>query len=386
MRWMCLPIVLVVLVGIARAQQAIQVSNTDALRSAIQSAKPGTRILIAPGTYASGMYFAKVQGTEKDPIIIEGKDPANPPVFGRGRSGIQFSDCAYLVLRNLTITDQSVNGLNIDDGGTYDTPAHHLLLENLTILNTGPRGNFDPIKLSGVCNFTIRNCRIEAWGGQGVDMVGCHDGIIERCEFRGKKGFSQDTGPQCKGGTSRIIVRDCLFVGPIGRGVNAGGSTGMQFFRPMDAPFEGADITVEGCRFNGVGAPIAFVGADGSLFRYNTVYHPTWAVRILQENLNARLVRSHNGRYENNLVILLADPREGGVNIGPNTQPNTFSFTGNWWYCDQDPTQSTPRLPSQEKEGVYGANPRLKVESNGDLSIPADSPAAKVGASGWKKP
>lgn len=385
MRWFYIPISLAALVGIACAQQTVQVNSTATLVSAIQNVKPGTHILIAPGNYASGMRIANLKGKEKDPIIIEGQDPANPPVIGHGQTGLQFSDCAYLELRNIAITDQSASGLEIDDGGTYDTPAHHVVLENLTIRNIGPAGSLDPIKLSGVTNFVVRNCKIEAWSGQGVEMVGCHDGVIERCEFRGKQGFSPRSAAQCKGGTSGIIVRDCLFVGPLVRGVS-GGAAAMELFRPKDAAFEDADITVEGCRFNGVDTPIAFVGVDGAIFRFNTVYHPTWALRILQENLDARLVRSRNGRYENNLVIFETDRKDGGVNIGPDTQPQTFSFTGNWWYCEKTPAQSTPRLPTPEKDGTYGTNPKLRVEPNGNLTIPANSPAAKVGAAGWKKP
>ncbi len=386
MRWNGIAIIVALLAGSAQAEHVLRVNNDDTLRAAARGATAGTHILIAPGTYAGGIYLEKLQGTEKEPIILEAEDAANPPTFKGGRVGFGLSDCSYMVLRDLVIAGQPINGLNIDDGGTFDTPAHHITLENLTIRDIGPVGNFDAIKLSGVTNFVVRNCHAEGWGGQGVDMVGCHDGVIESCEFRGKKGFSQDVGPQCKGGTSRIVVRNCLFVGPLERGINAGGSTGMQFFRPMDAPFEGADITVEGCRFNAVDAPIAFVGADGSLFRFNTVYHPRWALRILQENQNARLVRSHNGRYENNLIIFQGDPREGGVNIGPETQPKTFSFTGNWWYCEQAPSHSTPRLPAEEKDGTYGTDPEVKVEANGDVTIPADSPAAKVGAAAWKRP
>ena len=386
MRWSCIAVILALLATSAQAEHVLRVNNDDTLRAAARGATSGTHILIAPGAYTGGLYLTNRQGTEKEPITLEALDPADPPVFKGGRVGFGLSDCCYMVLRDLVIAGQPINGLNIDDGGSYDTPAHHITLENLTIRDIGPVGNFDAIKLSGVTDFVVRNCHLEGWGGQGVDMVGCHDGVIEGCEFRGKKGFSQDVGPQCKGGTSRIVVRDCLFVGPLDRGINAGGSTGMQFFRPMDAPFEGADITVEGCRFNNVDAPIAFVGVDGSLFRFNTVYHPIWALRILQENLNSRLVRSHNGRYENNLIIFHGDPREGGVNIGPDTQPKTFSFTGNWWYCEQDPAHSTPRLPAPERDGVYGTDPKVKVEANGDVTIAADSPAAKVGAAAWKKP
>ena len=92
------------------------------------------------------------------------------------------------------------NGINIDDGGSYDTPAHHIILENVTILETGPKGNHDALEMSGVDHFVVRKCRFEGWGGSGIDMVGCHNGIVEDCTFTGQPGFSQSNGVQLKGG------------------------------------------------------------------------------------------------------------------------------------------------------------------------------------------
>ena len=128
-------------------------------------------------------------------------------------------------------------------------------------------GNRDAIKLSGVVEFTVRDCVFEGWGGSAIDMVGCHDGLIERCRLQGVEGCSQDTGIQCKGGTSRITIRGCTLLDAGQRAINVGGSTGLEFFRPADADAEARAITVEGCRFRGSDAPIAFVGVDGAVVR-----------------------------------------------------------------------------------------------------------------------
>ena len=74
---------------------------------------------------------------------------------------------------------------------------------------------------------------VEGWGGQAVDMVGCHRGLIDSCTFRGKPGLSQHTGPQTKGGSHEVTIRRCLFDHAEARAVNLGGSTGLRFFRPQ---------------------------------------------------------------------------------------------------------------------------------------------------------
>ena len=165
----------------------------------------------------------------------------------------------------------------------------------------------------------MTGCTVEGWGGQGIDMVGCHRALIEGCTFRGKPGFGQQIAVQAKGGSSDVTVRRCTFLNVGQRGVNLGGSTGPKVFRPQGARYEAKDITVEGCRFVGGMAPVAFVGVDGATVRYNTIYRPEkWVVRILQENTADGMVPSRNGRFERNLIVFRAGTgARSAVNVGP---------------------------------------------------------------------
>jgi len=243
--------------SILPAAEAVRVTDNASLNSALRGASAGTVIRLAPGRYQPGVFAANLQGTGERPIVIEGEDPDRPPLFEGGKVAWQLSDCAHLVLRNIAVRGQQANGINIDDGGSYDTPSHHLVLERIHVSDVGPQGNFDGIKLSGVDDFAVRECTVEGWGGQAIDMVGCHRGIIEGCTFRGKPGFSQDTGPQTKGGSSQIAIRRCLFLEAGGRAVNLGGSTGLAYFRPRGALYEAKGIVIEGCVFVGGQAPVA---------------------------------------------------------------------------------------------------------------------------------
>lgn len=362
----------------------IRVGTPAELLQAARSAKPGTTILVAPGSYKGGILIENLHGNADKPITIRGSDLKNPPLFSGGGSALQFSQVSYLVIENLRIEKPNNSGLNIDDGGQYTKPSHHLTIRNITVSNLPP-GNNDAIKLSGIDDFVVEDCHLSGWGGSGIDMVGCHNGTIRNSSF--SKGGS--SGIQCKGGTSDIAIEECVFKDFGQRGVNIGGSTGLEFFRPPVSSmspgqrYEAKNISVEGCQFLEGGAPAAFVGVDTAVFRFNTIINPgRFAFRILQETSTPDFIQCRKGLISDNLIVFQSNNwSSGGVNIGPNTQPKTFSFSRNFWFCQDDPSRSKPTLPTEELSGVYGINPRL----NSDYSLHSSSPAAPFGAHAYRR-
>jgi hypothetical protein len=366
----------------AATRPAVRVATRDDLQRAVQSAQPGTRILIAPGSYRGGLSFFAIRGAEGKPVSITAADAKRPPVFEGGASGIHLIDCAHVELSDLVLKGAGGNGINIDDGGSYSTPAHHIVLRNLRISDVGPRGNRDGIKLSGVDDLVVEGCTVERWGdgGSAIDMVGCHRGRVVGCTFR-HRGDIAANGVQTKGGSSGVTIKRCRFESAGGRAVNIGGSTGRDFFRPRSARYEAKDITVEDCTFIGSMAPVAFVGVDGATVRFNTIYRPTrWVVRILQETRDADFVPCRNGSFTNNLIAFRADELRTAVNVGPGTEPRTFTFAGNHWYCLNKPQQSGRlSLPVKETDGCYGQNPQFVDEEKRDLRLSETSPVRDAG-------
>ncbi len=342
--------ILLAILPCVRAEE-IRVADSTAFRAAAQRLTPGATLLLEPGVYQGGVYLENVAGAEQAPIVIQGAEPSDPPVFREGGLALHLADCSYVTLRHLRVEGFPGNGINIDDGGSFATPAHHIVVENVTILETGPQGNHDALKMSGVDHFVVRNCRFEAWGGSGIDMVGCHYGVVEDCAFVGRAGFSQSNAVQLKGGTTDLLVQCCSFQDAGQRAINLGGSTGLQFFRPEVRDYEAKNITVAGNRFVGSVAPIAWVTADGGYVHHNTIVLPDkWVLRILQETEDPRFQPCHGGIFENNLVIY--DSRvQVFVNIGPRTAPETFVFRRNTW-CDVEGC-GRPVLPVPEQDGVY---------------------------------
>ena len=346
----------VFLTGIVLSESAvrgmvIRVADSHELVLAAQRAVPGTNIVLEPGQYLGGLYLRDLAGTAESPIVIMGADPNDPPVFRGGGQALHLADCRYVTLRSLRAEGFPANGINIDDGGSYETPAHHITLEDITILRVGSEGNHDALKMSGVDRFAVRRCHFEGWGGSGIDMVGCHDGVIEDCSFVGREGFSQSNGVQLKGGTAHVLVHRCLFRDAGHRSINLGGSTGLQFFRPSVGDYEAKDITVAGNRFTGSSAAVAWVTADGGHVHHNTIVLPEkWVLRILQETEDPQFQPSHGGVFEHNLVVY--DSRvQVFVNVGVRTAPETFTFRRNVW-LDVEGCRR-PSLPTAEQDGTY---------------------------------
>jgi glucose/arabinose dehydrogenase len=361
----------------------IVVSTIDQFRAALNSARPGTVIALNPGVYSGGTFKANLTGTAAEPIVIEAADPANRPIIRGGGNGLQLSDPAYVTLRRLIFEGQTANGINIDDFGTFATPAHHVVLSEITVRNMVASGNSDGIKLSGVQDFVIENATIVKWGtgGSAIDMVGCHRGVIQNSYFS-HSDTEGGTGPQMKGGSTNIAIRNNRFEHAGVRAVQIGGLTGLQFFRPQPpANYEARNCIVENNVFIGSEAAVTFVNVDGSTFRYNTIYRPTrWVLRILQENRTAGFVPSRNGVFSNNIVYWRgSDLPMGAANVGSATAPATFTFTRNWWYRVDAPASSKPSLPSAESGGVYGIDPQF-VNPGIDLHLRTGSPATTYGA------
>jgi hypothetical protein len=167
-----------------------------------------------------------------------------------------------------------------------------------------------------------------------------------------------------------------------------GGSTGFEFFRPplstASPNAEATDIRVIANVITGGVASLGFVGCVDCLAANNTLVDPErWVLRILQETTTGGsnvFLPSQNGRFLNNLVYFARAGFSTTINIGANTQPESFSFANNLWYAHDEPSRSTPSdRPVAEPGGIYAEDPLLVNPSNGDYAIRSTSPARGAG-------
>ena len=276
--------------------------------------------------------------------------------MGQGE-GIKMSSSSYVKFANLTFQGFTKNGINIDDGGNNQAPSHHILLDNITVLDIGPKGNRDALKMSGVDHFIVRNSQFKGWGGSGIDMVGCHNGVVENCRFTGVDGYRTANGIQIKGGSRSILIQNSHFENAGERVVHIGGATGKQYFRPQGTNYEAKDIIVAGNTFVGGEAQVAWITAQESHVHHNLFYLPEkWVGRILQETKDPMFEPSQNGLFESNMVV--SDERvRSFFNVGRGTKPSSFVFRENVWFNPRG--QAIPSLPTYERDGVYDLDPGI---------------------------
>ncbi|MBC7773657.1 MAG: right-handed parallel beta-helix repeat-containing protein [Pyrinomonadaceae bacterium] len=367
------------------------------IRHAVGNAEPGTAVRVHPGSYAGGTFISEVRGLADAPIWIggmgskPGQPPAARPVIEGGSDGLHLVQCSYIVIHDLEVRGASGNGINSDDGGEYANPlaAHHQVFRGLFIHDIGSSGNQDGLKLSGLRDFAVLDCEIMRCGGSmsgsGIDMVGCHGGVIART-------FMHDLSAnavQAKGGSTDVLITRCRMENAGERALNIGGSTGFKFFRPPlseTAPnAEARNIRAVANIIVGSNAAFAFVGATDCLVAHNTVIEPRrWIFRILQETTSSPpyvFDPCSNNSVSSNLVYFRRGALSTHLNIGANTSPATFVFRHNLWYAFDNPAASMPVLPSPEMGGIAGVDPMLRDAPGGNYAICGMSPAAGRGVS-----
>ncbi|MES2379310.1 MAG: right-handed parallel beta-helix repeat-containing protein [Bacteroidota bacterium] len=346
------------------------------INTAAKAAVAGDTILVHNGTYPGNQTIDNLQGTRNKWIYILGEEKSAVSING-GSAALMGNDVAYLHIEGFTFSQQTDNGVNISDGASYASPSHHIIFKDCIFRDIATTGNNDQLKLSGVDEFTIFQCTFinGSPGGSGIDMVGCHKGLISKCLFE----KSGSNAAQMKGGSSEIRIEGCLFKNAGERAINLGGSTGLPFFRPMDAKWEASDLKVYGNVFIGSDVPVAFVGCTRVEVVNNTIYKPThWVLRILQENRDTvRFGKCSNNIFRNN-VIFMDDKVRVVCNAGPGTVPTSFTFSNNAWYRTGIALNSV-QLPAAEKNAIIGKDPLFSNPATEDFTIDAASPLSGAG-------
>lgn len=350
----------------------------SSLGGAAAVAQPGDTILFRPGIYQGGELISNLAGRANAWITVMA-DPTDSVLLRGGGNAWQFSDASYLRIEGFVFAGQTGNGLNLDDGGTFDTPSHHIVIERCTFRELGASGNNDQLKMSGIDSFAVSNCVFNDGSPNGsmIDMVGCHAGVFADNLF--ERGGSNCI--QAKGGTSFIRIERNRFLEGGARALNIGGSTGLQYFRPQGAKYEASNIAVYSNIFTGSDAPIAFVGAVNSEVVNNTIWLPRrWTIRILQETVVSGFLACGNNAFRNNIVVLENPPDIPVLNIGSYTAPETFAFSNNLWYHISNSRWSGPNLPVAETDGIIGRDAMLASPPS-DMTPRPGSPAIGAGGS-----
>ena len=336
-----------------------RVSTAEEFSAALDAAAEGDEIVLEPGIYAGQLYRENLRH-----VTIRSADRNKPAVIEGGDYGLHLADPVEVTLSDLVFEKQLDNGINIDDAGSYETPAREIRLIRIAVKDMVNRGNHDAIKMAGVEDFLIDGARIENWGddGSAIDFVGCRNGLVQNSLLIHSALKVGGSGIRPKGGSKDIVIRANRLELPVatGRAIQAGGSTDAEFFRfaEGDKDYEANRITIEGNVVVGGGAAFSWVNIDGGVVHRNLVQGSApWVMRILNENPGTSIVVTKNGAFhDNEIAFETGGDFNTAVNVGDDTEAETFRFVRNRWLNIADPTPegSRPRLPAKETDGVYG--------------------------------
>ena len=159
--------------------------------------QPGDTLQLAPGEYQRGLPVHRLVGTQQSPIVISGPDRGAPAVFiaRPGANTVSIVDSAYVHIRDLRLDGRNVPVDAVKAEG-HARWAHHITLENLTIVNHG----FDQqnVAISTKCpawGWVIRGNRIHGAGtgmylGNSDGTGAFYDGVIENNLVANPRGYA----------------------------------------------------------------------------------------------------------------------------------------------------------------------------------------------------
>jgi hypothetical protein len=316
------------------------------LRDALVAAGPGTRISLAPGTYA-GATATGVVGTAAAPIWIEGPPAAGMRATLTGASGLHLIGARYVVIRHLDFTSVMSAAINLDDG-TPPVPgsAHHVVIDDVAMSSIAGAG----VQLTGVDDVVIRDSRMASCN-RAVMMVGVHRATVARVA----SASTTTAGVAMAGGSEDIEVRESR-VESTNIGIWIGGDSDVGQFRPpLTLPtgnFEARNIRVFNNVVRAADNAVVCTNCTESLVAHNLIRDANQSV--------FRLVQAHTllggfgfapaGKvtYVNNAIEVAGTPTP--MLAGAGTDGPSCRFSHNLW---RRATPWTPALPSAETMGVY---------------------------------
>ena len=390
----------------------------------MEFATQGTAIRIMPGEYNEHIYHSSLHGTEAKPIWIGGVPGMERPRMVHENGFINISGGSYVILHDMEVLHPTPyrsgrHGIHVncgcgpvyldpDDPNTinldsYNNPeaTHHFVFRNLYVHHIGD----SPFKLSGVYHYWLFDCEV-AYAQQGlrgsgaIDNVGSHNATVAYNYLHHSIGI----GIVFKGGSSNADIYNNLNIDFGACGVQMGQQTGKRFFipplhtLPENERYEAKDIRTYSNIFIGGGYSIneGFIGStpftfSGSVNCYavnNTVISPSgYLFRILHQELifdpdypsAPRLTNNgatNHGTISNN--IFYYGKLTEAINIGHDTEPETFTVQNNLFYNTDNPNSKPDFGRLSAENSFFYTDPHFEDVSNYNFTLKSNSPAIKV--------
>lgn len=184
----------------------------QSFEAAVERLQPGDVLTVHAGTYIDpGRISIDVKGTADSPVLIQGAAGAQRPLItrapgDRAQNTINIEGAEHLSIRNLEISSNGGDGINLSGSPSYVT------LEDLVIHDISVGINFR----SSMHHISVRRNHIYATNDTGEGMyVGCNnatcsvsDSVIEGNWIHGTLNASQGDGIEIKRGSHSNLIRN----------------------------------------------------------------------------------------------------------------------------------------------------------------------------------
>jgi hypothetical protein len=336
----------------------------------LKKLQPGDTLQLAAGEYRRGLPIHHMRGTSALPIVIRGPEGAKPAVFvaRADANTVSILESAHVHIRDLTIDGRNVPVDAVKAEG-HSRWAHHITLENLTIINHG--ANQQIVGISTKCpawGWVVRGNRIH---GAGTGMY-----------------FGNSDGG---GAFFDALVEHNLVTDPLGYAIQIK----HQHSRPplVIAP-RGRFVTI--IRHNVLSKSRG--GSPGALARPNLLvgHWPLSGEGVEDEYLiygNFLYDNPHEALFqgEGNIAMynnLFINPRGPGVHVQPHYDvPRTVRIMHNTFVTSGDPLvvrlSETPPSRAQfvAANALFAPRPAQGGNQSGNLAFALDQVSAMLAAS-----
>ena len=214
-------------------------------------------------------------------------------------------------------------------------------------------------------------------------MVGCHRGVVENCTFHdGDSSFANAV--QMKGGQQRnhgkplpfLMTRedapstlaaapDCHIFARSRKGS-----------KPRTSPFRIALLSVQWRPSH------SWASMDP---RYTTTHFtgpPDGSSVFCRKTKDPISPPCRKGIFSNNIIAFQTDELASTINIGSGTDPKSFKFSKNFWYCPQSSwhhATSGGNYQRAKQKASIGHDPKFSDSKKGDFRLAPGSPARDFG-------
>lgn len=390
--------------AIAQPAWAVQhlISPGDNWQDLAAKLRPGDEIILMPGNHKPAT-FEGIAGEAGKPIVIRGVDAEHPGLIVADREGLRLNRPRHVLIQDVIVTGAKLNGIVIDFPRVTTVPGESesvqesdlldgvwwradVTLRNVTVERTGPTGQRQAVRLAGVSNIEIEQCRIEGWGGAAIEMVGCREVTVQSCRFNGLEGFSQMGGIVMRAGTREVVIERNRFDNAGEFVVAMGGVSDRPHFRPPVRPdepgprFEAIEIAVSECVFVGGGCTVVFANADGCSFRSNTVVRPkSFVMNLRADQRDKPFAPSQRHVFSSNLIVWEPGDLQKFALVMPGVVGERFIMEQNLWWSKESSEDRAKLggLPGKQAfEQVWDIDPDL------DEHMKPQTEAAKVYGAG----